>query len=155
MILEWHPPEDYESPVVYYIRNRDETTGLQILGEYPYKGRYEVAFKLTSTEFSNGKLNVVNYHLDDMILDTLIPAIVEGQQMTVRDRLKYLRAKEEAEEKDKDAKMDEIIRYAGKRTMLPSQIEDRERLIQMQMGKLLKTFGRVQPGMNLTKGRVM
>ena len=43
MILEWKPPEDYETDAVYYFRNRDDVTGMQILGEYPYRGRYEIA----------------------------------------------------------------------------------------------------------------
>ena len=36
--------------------------------------------------------------------------------------------------------------HAAKRKMLPSQIDDRVRLIQQQMGTFLKQFGRVQPG---------
>ena len=145
MILEWHPPEDYETPGVYYFRNRDELTGLQLLGEYPYKGRYEVAFKLTSTEFRNGRLEIQNYHLDGMILDVLIPAIVEGQRMTMKQRLRRLREMDEKHEREQDNKIDDILK-AKKRNLLPSQIDDRIRLIQQQMSQMLKTFGRVQPG---------
>ena len=75
MILEWHPPSDYETPGIYYFRNRDELTGLQILGEYPYRGRYEVAYKLSSAEYRNGRMEVQYYHLDGMVLDILIPAL--------------------------------------------------------------------------------
>ena len=145
MILEWHPPEDYETAAVYYFRNRDETTGLQTLGEYPYRGRYEIAFKLTSTEYRDGRLQVVHYHLDGMILDILIPAIVEGQRMTMKQRLKRLREWEEKREKDLDRNVDAALKSA-KRRLLPSQIDDRVRLIQQQMGQYLKVFGRVQPG---------
>jgi hypothetical protein len=145
MILEWHPPQDYETPGIYYFRNRDELTGLQVLGEYPYKGRYEVAFKLTSQEFRNGRLEIQNYHLDGMILDVLIPAIVEGQRMTMIQRLRKLREMDEAREKEEDRKIDDIVR-SKKRNLLPSQIDDRVRLIQQQMSQMLKTFGRVQPG---------
>jgi hypothetical protein len=145
MILEWHPPQDYETPGIYYFRNRDDLTGLQVLGEYPYKGRYEVAFKLTSQEFRNGRLEIQNYHLDGMILDVLIPAIVEGQRMTMIQRLRKLREMDEAREKEEDRKIDDIVR-SKKRNLLPSQIDDRVRLIQQQMSQMLKTFGRVQPG---------
>jgi hypothetical protein len=145
MILEWHPPEDYETDAVYYFRNRDDSTGLQTLGEYPYRGRYEVAFKLTSTEFSDGRLNIVHYHLDGMVLDILIPAILEGQRMTMLQRLRKIREWEERKEKDEDDKIDAMLRNA-KRKPLPSQIDDRERLIQKQMSYFLKQFGRVQPG---------
>lgn len=145
MILEWHPPEDYEEAAVYYFRNRDDVTGLQTLGEYPYKGRYEIAFKLSSTELHDGRLQVVHYHLDGMILDILIPAIVEGQKMTLRQRLKRLRDIEEYREKDQDRQIDAMLNGA-KRRPLPSQIDERERLIQQQMGQYLKVFGRIQPG---------
>lgn len=146
MILEWHPPEDYEEPAVYYFRNRDDATGLQTLGEYPYKGRYEVAFKLVSHEFRNGRLELQYFHLDDMILDLLVPAIVEGQKMTLKQRLQRLRAAEERDEKAKDQALDDLIRDTKRKALLPSQIDDRARLIQRQMGQMLKTFGRVQPG---------
>lgn len=145
MILEWHPAEDYETPDVYYFRNRDELTGLQILGEYPYKGRYEVAYKLTSAEFRNGRMEVQYYHLDGMILDILIPGIVEGQRMSLAQRLRKLREADEKREKAEDQKIDDIL-HAKKRRLLPSQIDDRVRLIQRQMSEMLKTFGRVQPG---------
>jgi len=148
MIIEWHPPEDYEEPAVYYYRNRDDTTGLQTLGEYPYRGRYEVAFKLTSTELRDGRLQVVHYHLDGMILDVLIPAIVEGQRMTMKQRLERLRQYEERKEKDEDRQIDAMLNNA-KRKPLPSQIDDRVRLIQRQMGDLLKSFGRPQPGFKI------
>jgi hypothetical protein len=148
MILEWHPPEDYETDAVYYFRNRDDTTGLQILGEYPYKGRYEIAFKLTSTEFLNGRLEVQHYHLDGMILDVLIPAIVEGQRMTQRQRLEKLRKWEETKDREMENKIDAVLSNK-RRALLPSQIDDRVRLIQRQMGEMLKTFGRVQPGFKI------
>ena len=145
MILEWHPPEDYSTDAVYYFENRDDATGLQTLGEYPYQGRYEVAFKLVSQEFSNGRMNVVNYHLDGMVLDLLIPAIVEAQRMTMKERLRAVREMQEREEKDMDRKVDAIYNDRRKH-ILPSQIADRERLIQKQMSYFLKQFGRVQPG---------
>lgn len=145
MILEWHPPEDYSTDAVYYYQNRDDATGLQTLGEYPYKGRYEVAFKLVSQEFRDGKLRIVNYHLDGMVLDILIPAIVEAQRMTMRDRLRAIREMEERREKDVDRQVDAIYNDRRKH-VLPSVIADRERLIQKQMSFFLTKFGRVQPG---------
>jgi hypothetical protein len=148
MILEWHPPEDYEEPAVYYFRNRDDVTGMQTLGEYPYKGRYEIAFKLESHQFLNGRLELQYYHLDGMILDVLIPAIVEGQRMTMKQRLNRLRSIEERDEKDQDRKI-EAMMHGAKRRLLPSQIDDRVRLIQRQTSEMLKTFGRIQPGLKV------
>lgn len=148
MILEWHPPEDYEMAGIYYFRNRDELTGLQLLGEYPYSGRYEVAFKLSSTEYRDGRLQLQHYHLDGMILDVLIPAILEGRRMTLKQRIERLRREEELRDEARDRKVDDLC-HASRRRPLPSQVEDRVRLIQRQMGEMLKTFGRVQPGFKI------
>lgn len=145
MILEWHPPSDYETPGLYYFRNRDELTGLQLLGEYPYRGRYEIAYRLQSAEFRNGRMEVQYYHLDGWLLDMLIPCIMEGQKMDMKQRLRRLREMDEAAERDQDRKIDDVI-HASRRTPTPSRIEDRVRLIQRQMSEMLKTFGRIQPG---------
>ena len=145
MILEWYPPEDYGSSAAYYYDNRDKLTGLQTLGEYPHRGRYEVAYKLNSQEFRDGQMRVANYHLDGWILDMLIPCILEGQKMDMKRRLQFLREADEREEKEQDRKIDDAI-HASKRHPLPSQVDDRVRLIQRQMSEMLKTFGRVQPG---------
>lgn len=148
MILEWHPPEDYDTDAVYYFRNRDETTGLQTLGEYPYRGRYEVAFRLISHEFHDGRMLIVPYHLDGVILDALIPVIVEGRRMSMKERLRKIREWEEKKEQDLDNKVDAIYRDS-KRRLLPSQVEDRVRLIQGQMSHYLRNFGRPAPGLKL------
>jgi hypothetical protein len=145
MILEWHPPEDYGTPAAYYYDNRDELTGLQTLGEYPFKGRYEIAYRLNSQEFRDGRMVVANYHLDGWILDMLIPCILEGQKMSMKQRLRKLRQDEERREAAQDAQIDDVLRDR-KRRLLPSQIDDRVRLIQRQMSEMLKTFGRIQPG---------
>jgi hypothetical protein len=145
MILEWHPASDYNTDAVYYFENRDDVTGLQVLGEYPYKGRYEVAFKLVSQELRNGRMQVNYYHLDGMVLDLLIPSIVEAQRMTMKERMRAIREMQEREEKDIDRKVDAIYNDRRKH-VLPSIIADRERLIQKQMSYFLPKFGRVQPG---------
>jgi hypothetical protein len=145
MILEWHPASDYNTDAVYYYENRDDATGLQTLGEYPYSGRYEVAFKLVSQEFGDGKMRIINYHLDGMVLDLLIPTIVEAQRMTMKQRQRVIRNMQEAEEKKYDRTVDAIYNDRRKH-ILPSQIDDRVRLIQKQMSMFLKQFGRVQPG---------
>lgn len=145
MILEWHPPSDYNTDAVYYFENRDDATGLQTLGEYPYKGRYEVAFKLVSQELRNGRMQVNSYHLSSMVLDLLIPAIVECQKMNSKQRMRAIREMQEREDKKQDGVVDAIYNDRRKH-ILPSQIADRERLIQKQMSHFLTQFGSVQPG---------
>lgn len=150
MILEWHPPSDYNTDAVYYFENRDDATGLQTLGEYPYRGKYEVAFKLVAQEVRDGRMTVNHYHLDGMVLDLLIPAIVEAQRMTMKQRMRAIREMQEAQDKKEDRTVDAIYN-ARRKHILPSQIADRERLIQKQMSMCLSRFGRVQPGFQAQK----
>jgi hypothetical protein len=42
-----------------------------------------------------------------------------------------------------------LLRYSKRKALLPSQIDDRVRLIQSQMSDMLRGFGRVQPGFKL------
>ena len=66
----------------------------------------------------------------------------------MKQRLAKLRAYEEKKERDLDRNIDATLNGA-KRRLLPSQIDDRVRLIQQQMSTMLKTFGRVQPGFKI------
>ena len=90
-------------------------------------------------------MTVNHYHLDGMVLDILIPSIVEAQRMTRKERYRALREMQEREDKAHDRVVDAIYNDRRKH-ILPSQIADRERLIQKQMSGFLKMFGRVQPG---------
>jgi hypothetical protein len=65
--------------------------------------------------------------------------------MDMKNRLRMLREADEKREKAEDDKIDDVIRNS-KRKLLPSQIDDRVRLIQRQMSEMLRTFGRIQPG---------
>src|SRR6267154_3820018 len=57
-ILQFHYPEEYGSPESYYVSNVDEETGLSLLGEYPYSGRYEVLYNLRWHEMIDDKLTL-------------------------------------------------------------------------------------------------
>src|SRR5476651_1623604 len=50
MLMQWQAPELYSTPELYYMQNKDEETGLQTLGEYPYSGRYTMLYNLRWTE---------------------------------------------------------------------------------------------------------
>ena len=40
-LMRWRPPEAFGTPELFDLLNRDRDSGLCILGEYPYEGRYE------------------------------------------------------------------------------------------------------------------
>jgi hypothetical protein len=149
MLLEWHPPEDYGSPGLYYFENRDEYTGLQTLGEFPYKGRYEVAFKMTSQELRNGRMDVIHYQLDGFIFAWLLPMLIAAQRMKMGDRMKLAKTLKAADEKAFDTNFADAMKSAKLAQGHSSQkVLDRELMMRKQMSTFLKKHGRPRPGMH-------
>lgn len=149
MVLEWRPPEKYGSAGMYYFENRDEYTGLQTLGEYPYRGRYEVAFKLTSAEFRNGAMQVLHYQLDGFILDWLLPLLQTAQRMKHSERMAVAKKVKEADLKAFDTNFDDAMKSARLAKGHSTQrVLDRELMMRQQMSTFLKKYGRVRPGMH-------
>lgn len=158
MILEWDPSERFNGEGLYYFLNRDEDTGLQTLGEYPYSGRYKVALKLSNTEVVNGSLEVTHYHLDSGVIDYLIPILIEAGKISRERRLleaQQERARaEEKLDKDLDAVRDSsrmafkgaASSYSGQQNRT-SLVQRRMELIEQQMKQMLRRYGGGMKGM--------
>ncbi len=151
MVMEWKPPEKYGAAAMYYWENRDEFTGLQTLGEYPYRGRYEIAFKLTSQEYRNGRMEVIHYQLDGFILDWLCPLLQRASAMSRKERMDLARKLKEADERAFDTNFEAAMKnakhtdYSGHRTQ---RVLDRELMMRRQMAEFLKRYGRPRAGMH-------
>jgi hypothetical protein len=118
IILEWHAPEEYGTPTSYYVDNYDDATGLQTLGGYPYKGRYEVLFPLIHKEFENGKLIVEPMPLNNWVISTLLPLIKVAKTVSAErkwEAIKEHKAQEEAQRLEQfvDARMDARLAFKG------------------------------------------
>jgi hypothetical protein len=149
LICEWHPPEDYGSPAMYYFENRDEYTGLQTLGEYPHKGRYEVAFSLKSAELRNGRMEVLHYQLDGFLFTWLLPMLQAAQRMKHKDRIDMAAKRKAAEDKAFDDNWEAATKSAKlARGHSTQKVLDRELMMRQQMSGFLKKYGRVRPGMH-------
>lgn len=99
-LYQWHAPEEYGTPESYYVSNIDPDTGLQILGEYPYSGRYEVLYNLRWHEQDGGRLTFHTMPLNTTTFDTIIPVILAARDVSVEKRraaYEEQRAREEAE----------------------------------------------------------
>ena len=91
---QWNPPEAYGTPEQYYLSNLDETTGLQILGEYPYSGRVELLYNLRWTERVGDKLEFRSIPLTTRTFDEIIPIILAAKGVSLeRRKAAYLEAK--------------------------------------------------------------
>ena len=99
-IMQWQPPEKYGTPESYYVANYDEETNLQTLGEYPYRGRYEIVMPLTYKSFDKGVLTIEHMELSSLLIDLIIPVLYEAQEISWEKRKAW--ALEEKERKDRE-----------------------------------------------------
>jgi hypothetical protein len=81
-LLQWHDAIEYGTPEMYYVQNYDFESDLQILGEYPYSGRYQMLYNLRWSEMVNGKLNFEMMPLNTFLLDTVVPIIVQAKDIS-------------------------------------------------------------------------
>lgn len=82
ILVQWQAPEKYGTPELYYMSNYDWPTGLQTLGEFPYKGRYEIVLSLKWTHMLNNRLVIEHMPLTGLLIDHLIPIIRESEKLT-------------------------------------------------------------------------
>jgi hypothetical protein len=100
-VFQWHPAEDYGSPEAFYVANYDDVTGLQLLGEYPYSGKYEVLYNLRWNEIENGKITFFTLPLNNTLLDLIIPVILKAKDVSLEKRRAVLleaKSRRDAEE---------------------------------------------------------
>lgn len=118
LLLEWKAPEEFGSPTSYYIQNYDEATGLQDLGEFPYAGRYQVMFILRDYDMRNGALVIDPMKLNGMLIDSIIPLMKLGQQVSYQRRAQAIKERRQREEEEQtriyaDARMDAQMAFGG------------------------------------------
>lgn len=86
-IRQWMAPDsvdDHGNPIFgtpwkYYVDNYDPTCGMQILGGYPYSGRYFTVFPLV---YKEGKRTEI-MPLSSLLIDVVIPIVVMAKEMTL------------------------------------------------------------------------
>ena len=86
VILRWKPPSDYGSPTTYYRNTFDSLTKLYFVGEYPWRGRYEILQPLIKKEFVGGKLEVSHMPLSHYLIDVVIPMIMAFQNLSIEEQ---------------------------------------------------------------------
>lgn len=110
----WKAPECFGTPAEYFMDNQDPHTGLQILGDYPWRGRYDTLNAFRSREFKNGQLHQESMPLNSVIIDLVIPIIQQAQTATQLMRYTALKDREDRkqsnltriiDDKRKDAKL--------------------------------------------------
>lgn len=97
ILQEWQPPEKYISPANWYAQNLDQATGLQILGEFPYRGRYETVLPLVRRKMVNSRLVSEMIPLSPLVLEIAVMTIKLSQEISLLKRKAIMETKRERE----------------------------------------------------------
>jgi hypothetical protein len=107
MLLQWAdagknitmPHLNPESDASFYMQNECPKTGLQLLGEYPYHGSYQIALPLVAKWFEGGQLKLRAFPLSTEILNMMVPIIKASMEISLQAKLMFMK---EQSEKDDD-----------------------------------------------------
>jgi hypothetical protein len=146
VILRWKSPKHYGTPELFYLQTFDHATRMNILGEYPWRGRYEVMQPLIRKEFIGGKLVIEHFPLSHVLIDKLIPLMIQAQKMTAAERQAAEQFMKEREEKAQtqeieDRLMDSLPAWYGpvsysRQGMHTSLLDRKMEAIQRQWNRL-------------------
>lgn len=105
-LMMWKPAESFGSDVRWYWHHRDEATGLQELGEYPYHGRYILVQNLIHREMVNGVMHAEILEVSSFLVGVLLPAVKFWQALNEEEKLEAIKLEMELEE---DKVLDEMM----------------------------------------------
>jgi hypothetical protein len=100
MILRWKDPAHYGSPDLFYSNTYLDAEDIYFMGQYPWKGRYEILYMMSSTEYVDGTLIVDALPLNHAFIDKVIPLLIEAQYITAFERQAAKKMVEEYKRKE-------------------------------------------------------
>jgi|HubBroStandDraft_4_1064222.scaffolds.fasta_scaffold357299_1 hypothetical protein len=148
MLMEWNSPEQYNGEALYFYLHRNEYNGLCTLGPYPYRGRYEIAAKLIWTVLIDNKMIIEPWELTSTVIDRILPTVIAAKKDSFKRRMEFAEAERIQAERKQAADIDAIRNDIKRPLLLPSQIDDRVRLMEKQWSQFLKRKPAVTPGLS-------
>ena len=140
MLLQWTPPGmsidmpflPPEPPSLFYHNNRCPMSGLCLLGEYPYKGSYQVVMNLLAKEFREGQLYVEAYPLSDDLITVMIPMIQAAMEVSIQAKMKFIKEKDAEEEQKLKLLYEDAYADGVRKAALASTkwLEDKQRAME-------------------------
>lgn len=112
LLMQWEPAENFGTPESWYVENYDEATGLSLMGEYPYDGMYKILFNLSHRYVENGEMKVFRFPLSDLLLETIVPLVMDAQGVSIEKQKAAYEANREREEDEIALKIEGIRRNA-------------------------------------------
>jgi|GEM_PF-1543447 len=127
VIMRWKQPAQYGSPELYYQNTWDDFSKMHFLGEYPWRGRYEIVQPLMRQEMTEGRLvtewipslnpqtgilenvpvrkrvdqKLIIHHmtLSHVLIDKIIPLILKVQNISLQELRAAQQAQRQAQHK--------------------------------------------------------
>ncbi len=140
MLMQWvdagksheMPHMEPESDVYFYSLNRCPKTGLQILGEYPYQGSYQIVLPLVAKIFDKGQLYIEAFPLSTEIVEMMVPIIKASMELSIQAKMKFMKDTKEAEEVERTTAFEDAYRSIKRKATLASAawLEDKQRAIE-------------------------
>jgi hypothetical protein len=123
------PPQSY---VRWYSDLRCPKTGLQLRGEYPYHGSYQIALQLVAKIFDKGQLYIEAFPLSTEIVEMMVPIIKASLELSHECKMRFMREEKEKDEADKLKVYEDVYRDIHRKTTLASTswLEDKQRAIE-------------------------
>jgi hypothetical protein len=140
MLLQWcdagkcvempHIPP--ESDVAFYAANKCTKTGLQLLGQYPYHGSYQIALQLIAKWAEKGQLFLHAFPLSTEIIEMMVPIIKASMLLSVEAKLRFLKDEEERDDDNYAKTVEDIYQSVKRKPTLASTawLEDKQRSIE-------------------------
>ena len=150
------PSAPAQSAEAWLDNTRCPTTGLQLLGGYPYQGSYQIAANLTAKWFEGEELKIVAFPLSSYIVDMLIPMIQATQLITRAAKRQAMKDENEKQQ----ANLRTTIFDAARDACLPANfntdsqwIQDRVRMMERVFNQGLVRAFRDQGLQTIPRGR--
>lgn len=87
------------SDAAWYVDNLCPKTGMQILGEYPYFGSYQIALPLVAKWFDEKRrLQLMAFPLSTQIIEMMVPIIKASMVLSVETKLRFMKEQDEKDD---------------------------------------------------------
>lgn len=108
LLLQWVAPEQLGTPESWYVSNYDEASDLCLMGEYPYSGNYKILFNLSHRYVENGEMKVYRFPLSNMLLNQIVPLVMEAKNVTIEQNKAWWEAEQERKDADIELMIEQI-----------------------------------------------
>lgn len=159
VLKQWNAPELYGSPALWFAQNRDENSGLQILGDFPWRGQYETVQPFVWTGIVNGRLVVERMPLNAMIVDMVIPVVIQCKTVALWRRKLALEEMEARKDKERTRKIEDARHDAqmafkgpvsfGRQGCRTSLVDRKMSAISQNWSRAMKEFKRTGLGLSI------